>query len=188
MSDALTQWLKHWSNSGDAYATRMLVLSICSSGVVSGGSCTPHTEHNTICPAKVPRHKQSAAQCIAADAPHILPSCKRLLVAVLLLPSCVQLVSTGRGQLSTARMRAHVHRIKSVLLDWLPRRLDPLAFYHWRRPRRNLLVMWLLSHVCMYPSHWLLAVAVIFTLVLLWRIAIQVGWRLVGGTQLFRLD
>jgi hypothetical protein len=72
-------------------------------------------------------------------------------------------------------MRGHVHRIKAVLLDWLPRRLDPLAFYHWRRPLQNLLFLWLLSHLCLYPGRWLFCMAVIVTLVLLRRIAIQVG-------------
>jgi hypothetical protein len=72
-------------------------------------------------------------------------------------------------------MRGHVHRIKAVLLDWMPRRLDPLAFYHWRRPLHNLLFLWLLSHLCLYPGRWLFSIAVIVTLVLLRRIAIQVG-------------
>jgi hypothetical protein len=75
-------------------------------------------------------------------------------------------------------MRGHVHRIKAVLLDWLPRRLDPLAFYHWRKPLHNLLFLWLLSHLCLYPGRWLFTMAVIVTLLLLRRIAIQVrAWR-----------
>jgi hypothetical protein len=89
----------------------------------------------------------------------------------------LQLVSTGRGHVSSSRMRGHVHRIKAVLLDWMPRRLDPLAFYHWRRPLHNLLCLWLLSHLCLYPGRWLFSIAVIVTLVLLRRIAIQVGTK-----------
>ncbi len=64
-------------------------------------------------------------------------------------------------------------RIKAVVLDWLPRRLDPLALYHWRTPRHNLLLMWLLGAVCLNPGRWLLAAAVLLTLTLLRRIAIQ---------------
>jgi hypothetical protein len=51
-------------------------------------------------------------------------------------------------------MRGHVLRIKAVLLDWLPRRLDPLAFYYWKHPINNILVLWILSHACLYPDKW----------------------------------
>lgn len=81
-------------------------------------------------------------------------------------------------------MRGHVHRLKAVALDWLPRRLDPLAFYHWRHPLHNLLFLWLLSHLCLYPGRWLLTMAVIVTLLLLRRIAIQVGGGAGLGTLL----
>lgn len=83
-------------------------------------------------------------------------------------------MSTGRNRLSTSRMRGHVRRIKSVLLDWLPRRLDPLAFYHWRYPLNNLLAMWVLSHVCLQPAKWLLVMSLLLTATLARRIAIQV--------------
>lgn len=65
--------------------------------------------------------------------------------------------------------------MKAVLLDWLPRRLDPLAFYYWKRPLHNILAMWVLSHACLYPGHWLLSMALLVTVVLLWHIVIQVG-------------
>jgi len=68
-----------------------------------------------------------------------------------------------------------VHRIKAVLLDWLPRRLDPLAFYYWKRPLHNLLALWVLSHACLYPAQWLLVMALLVTLVLIRHMAIQVG-------------
>jgi hypothetical protein len=67
-----------------------------------------------------------------------------------------------------------VRRIKAVLLDWLPRRLDPLAFYYWKRPLHNILALWVLSHACLYPGHWLLSMALLVTAVLLWHIVIQV--------------
>lgn len=68
-----------------------------------------------------------------------------------------------------------VRRIKAVILDWLPRSIDPLAFYYWKRPLRNLLALWVLSHICLYPGHWLLAMALLITAVMLWHIVIQVG-------------
>jgi hypothetical protein len=71
-----------------------------------------------------------------------------------------------------------VRRIKAVLLDWLPRRLDPLAFYHWKQPLHNVLALWVLSHACLFPGRWLLSVTLLLTAVLLRRIAIQVrAWR-----------
>lgn len=91
-----------------------------------------------------------------------------------------QLVSSGRGHVSASRMRGHVHRLKAVALDWLPRRLDPLAFYHWRHPLHNLLFLWLLSHLCLYPGRWLLTMAVVVTLLLLRRIAIQIRRGVLG--------
>lgn len=83
-----------------------------------------------------------------------------------------------------------VRRIKAVMLDWLPRRLDPLAFYYWRRPLHNLLALWVLSHACLHPGQWLMAVSLLFTLVMLRHMAIQVSkcccWCrvLVGGLGL----
>lgn len=71
-------------------------------------------------------------------------------------------------------MRGHVRRIKAVLLDWLPRRYDPLAFYYWKRPTHNLLALWVISHACLYPAKWLLVMALVVTLTLLRRMAIQV--------------
>lgn len=74
-------------------------------------------------------------------------------------------------------MRGHVRRFKAVLLDWLPRRVDPLAFYHWRHPWQNVLVLWVISHVCLWPSQWLFGMTLLVTLTLLRRIAIQVTNR-----------
>lgn len=45
-------------------------------------------------------------------------------------------------------------------------------------PLHNLLALWVLSHACLYPGHWLLAISLLLTAVLLWRITIQVGARL----------
>eukprot|EP00775_Hariotina_reticulata_P004373 gene4373-4626_t len=88
-------------------------------------------------------HAALVQQWLAGQAQHALP------------PSLVgQLLSSGRGAASTRRMRGHVLRIKAVLLDWLPRRLDPLAFYYWKRPINNILALWMLSHACLYPHKW----------------------------------
>lgn len=62
------------------------------------------------------------------------------------------------------------------MLDWLPRRLDPLAFYYWKRPLHNLLALWVLSHACLYPGHWMLAMALLLVVVMLWHLIIQVCW------------
>jgi hypothetical protein len=76
-----------------------------------------------------------------------------------------------------------VRRIQAVMLDWLPRRIDPLAFYYWKRPLHNVLALWVLSHACLYPGQWLLAMALLVTAVLLWHISVQVGggWCVRGG-------
>lgn len=41
-------------------------------------------------------------------------------------------------------------------------------------PLHNLLALWVLSHACLYPGHWLLAISLLLTAVLMWRITIQV--------------
>jgi hypothetical protein len=61
------------------------------------------------------------------------------------------------------------------MLDWLPRRLDPLSFYYWKRPLHNLLALWVLSHACLNPGHWMLAMALLLAGVMLWHLVIQVG-------------
>eukprot|EP00879_Flechtneria_rotunda_P021224 GHRR01022357.1.p1 GENE.GHRR01022357.1~~GHRR01022357.1.p1 ORF type:complete len:1088 (+),score=434.44 GHRR01022357.1:237-3500(+) len=91
-----------------------------------------------------------------------------------------QLVSTGRSHVSGSRMRGHVRRIKAVVLDWLPRRIDPLAFYYWKHPLVNLLVLWILSHACLYPAKWLLLMTILWCLIMLRRIAIQMRNGVLG--------
>lgn len=70
-------------------------------------------------------------------------------------------------------MKAHVERIKSVL-DWLPRRFDPVGFYYWKRPWWNVLILWMASHVCLHPAKWLLTMTVVISVWVARRCVLQV--------------
>ncbi len=58
----------------------------------------------------------------------------------------LQVLGVGQRKVSLSRMRMQLERVKACL-GWLPRRLDPVALYHWHTPWHNLLLLWVLSQV-----------------------------------------